>query len=172
MQREIRRPPQAKRGLYLFRFHAKSKLRYRRPQSDAGRAKADRRAICRLSRKSAASKHRGGLCRETTAIAAGLVNERERTRDACDRQHRQAADSCKRPPARQTNQLSAAYLLVRVAAAFRRHQGPEKGAVRIFVEQGQAKLTLPSSGPSFPKPPPESARPSVAASLVSPPRHP
>jgi hypothetical protein len=33
-----------------------------------------------------------------------------------------------------------------MAAAFGRHQGPEKGPVRIFVEQGQAKLTLQSSG--------------------------
>src|ERR1700721_3765470 len=167
-----RGPPQAKRGLYLFRFHAKSKLRYRRPQSDDGRAKADRRAICRLSRKSAASKHRGGFCRETAAIAAaGLVNKRGRSRGARDPRYRQAARACKRPSTRQASRLSAAFLLMRMAAAFRKHQGPEKGPVRIFVEQGQAPLTA-NPTPSLPEHPTEFARPSIAASLASRPRHP
>ena len=41
MQREIRRPPQARRRLHLLRFHAGPDLRHRRPQPDAGRAEEE-----------------------------------------------------------------------------------------------------------------------------------
>ena len=52
MQREIRRPPQARRRLHLLRLHAGPDLRHRRPQPDAGRAeKIDEQYTAYLERE-------------------------------------------------------------------------------------------------------------------------
>ena len=70
VQREIRRPPQARRRLYLLRLHAEPQLRYRRPEPDAGRTEENRRAIYHLSRSRTAQQHRSGALSQAAAIAA------------------------------------------------------------------------------------------------------
>src|ERR1700694_5348536 len=75
VQREIRWTAQAGRRLYLFRFHAEPEVRYRRPQSDTGRAEAYRRATHRLSRQSTTKQHRGSVRGEATTVAAGLAED-------------------------------------------------------------------------------------------------
>src|SRR5258708_37003715 len=50
MQREICRPPQARWRLYLFRFHAEPKFRYRRSESAAAGTEPNRPALYSPSR--------------------------------------------------------------------------------------------------------------------------
>src|SRR3984893_18288422 len=69
MQREIRRTPQARWRLQLFRFHAEPEFRYRGPEPDAGRTETYRRTIYRVSRPRAAKHHRGGVHGEAAAAA-------------------------------------------------------------------------------------------------------
>src|SRR5258705_10463029 len=78
MQREICRTPQAGWRLYLFRFHAEPKFRYRGSEPDAARTEANRPAIYSPSRPSAAQ-HRGGVRGKTAAgaVAASHLPNRD-----------------------------------------------------------------------------------------------
>ncbi len=138
MQREVRRPPQAGRRLQLFRFHAKigvsiSPVPIRRPKSRSI-STSNTPAILKISGAAASRR----LRRQTAAIAtAGIAEKRGRENPAGDRQHQQAANCRRATPAHQANWLSEACLLMRVAAAFRKHQRFEEGVVRRSLKQGR-----------------------------------
>ena len=145
MQREIRRAAEARRRLHLFRFHAKPDFRYRRSQSDAARAEANRRTIHRLSRQSASEQHRSRVRGETTAAAAGLAKERSGKDARDDGEHREATNRSERHQAHEGHRLRAAFILLRMATALRRDQGSEEDTVRLCFEQAKAKLSEPGS---------------------------
>src|ERR1700731_3582472 len=143
MQRKIRRTPQAGRRLQLFRFHAEPQLRHRRPEPDAGRTKKDRRAIYRLSRPRAAKPYRRRLHGKARIAAAGVPDQRKGA--AAGGSAQQAAGRERDQAAPEGRQLRAAFLLLRLAAAFGKLEGSEEAVQRPFAEQGEAGLGLSSS---------------------------
>src|ERR1700730_11942903 len=133
---------QARRRLHLFRFHAEPALRYRGPEPDDGRAEADRRAIYRLSRPGTALYHRGRIRGEAAAGAAGLAQERNRKGAGAAGKSREATGRRQRfAGARKSHAVRQRFVLLRMAAAFRRHQRYQK-TVRRVAGQGEAELNF------------------------------
>ena len=156
MQREIRRPPQARRRLYLFRFHAEPEFRYRGTEPDAGRAETHRRAIYRLSRPANGAAASPRPSRQTAA-ATGCSRRRLQERQAekmplpVEAPNKPHAGGERYPAAHQGRQLRAAFVLLRLAAAFGRHQGSEEAVQSRRARRSGAEVSSPSMQPaSFP----------------------
>src|SRR4026209_942722 len=144
MQREVRRPPQAVRGLHLLRLHAGPDLRHRGAQPDAGRAEEDRPAIYRLSRKPAPEQHRGGLDGQATtaarATAAGTATRRA-AGGVANRSRKNPGAGSKPGQAGRADQgfqLRKKFLLLRMAATFAKQRRSEE-AVQPGAEQRDAE---------------------------------
>ena len=125
-------------GYTYFDFMQNRSFDIAGPNPDAGRAEEDRRAIYPLPRPGAAKPRRGRSQGEAAIAAARLLAKRKGAPAGGGAQ--QAAGGGERA-ASEARQLRAAFVLLRLAAAFGTPQGFEE-AVQRLAEQGQARLIL------------------------------